>query len=83
MCAEDLGCHQVESLNDQIKCLQELPAENIVNSSILVGFRGAQAVVDKSFSNEPFLPDHPKALMSSGTYNKDVNVLLGNNRLTN
>jgi hypothetical protein len=81
--AEDLGCNQNEDINAQITCLQELPLENIVNSNIVVGFRGAQAVVDGSFSDEPFLPDHPKILMSSGMYNMDVNILLGNNRLNN
>ena len=80
-CTEDLGCGQSETLDNQIKCLQELPFENIVNSYIQVGFRGAQAVVDASFSDEPFLPDHPKFLMSSGMYNKNVNILLGSNRL--
>ena len=79
ICAEDLGCNQTESLNTQITCLQELTVANIVKSNC-VGFRGAQAVVDGSFSDQPFLPDHPKFLMSSGMYNKDVNILLGSNR---
>ena len=83
MCAEGLGCNQEDSLNTQIQCLQELPVDDIVESGIIVGFRGAQAVVDGSFSDEPFLPDHPKSLMSSGMYNKNVNILLGSNRLTN
>ena len=79
-CADGLGCNQSEMIDNQVKCLQELPFENIVNSNIQVGFRGVQAVVDESFSDEPFLPDHPKFLMSSGMYNKDVNILLGSNR---
>ena len=83
MCAEGLGCNQADSVNTQIKCLQELPVDDIVASGITVGFRGAQAVVDGSFSDEPFLPDHPKSLMSSGMYNKNVNILLGSNRLIN
>ena len=83
MCAEYLGCNQTEDINTQITCLQNLPADDFVNSNVQVGFRYAQAVVDGSFSNDPFLPDHPKFLMSSGTYNKDVNLMLGSNRLNN
>merc|ERR1719422_2047589 len=41
---------------------------------------GPQAVIDISFSKNSFLPDRPKRLMDNGTYNKDVNILLGSNR---
>ena len=79
-CAKYLGCNQSEVINTQITCLQNLPADDFVNSYYQVGYRGPQAVVDESFSDDPFLPDHPKFLMSSGRYNKDVNIILGSNK---
>merc|ERR1712018_611804 len=41
---------------------------------------GPIAVIDSSFSDEPFLPDHPRNLIKDGNYHKDTAVLLGSNR---
>ena len=39
MCAEGLGCNQADGVNTQIKCLQELPVDNIVESGFIDTFR--------------------------------------------
>ena len=78
--ADALNCSLTTSISSQIKCLQEVPLEEIVSTSVQVGYKGAQAVVDGAFADYPFLPDHPKLIMSSGGYNNDINVMLGVNR---
>ena len=78
--AQSVGCEFKENVTEQINCLQQVDVETLANSPIQNGFSTANAVVDGTFVKEPFLPDHPKALMESGEYNKNVNVLLGCNR---
>ena len=75
-----LDCNIIDSVDEQIKCLQRIDAVDIMHAEYQIGYMGAQAVVDSSFSENPFLPDHPRQLMIDGSYNKDVNVLLGSNR---
>lgn len=78
MAVSSVGC----DANTQflVDCLQNTSVQNFYNGSEVQGHLGAQAVVDGGFSNTPFLPDHPIALMASGEYNYNVNVLLGSNR---
>ena len=81
MAASSVGCEFSGDITEQIECLQSVPVEYFINgSAVLSGHLGAQAVVDGSFSNNPFLPMHPRDLMISGQYNSKVNVLLGCNR---
>ena len=77
-----LNCSFTTDVNDQIQCLQNVSLDKILSSSIQVGYKGAHAVIDGNFATKPFLPDHPKSIMSKGLYNKDVNILLGSNRYT-
>ena len=76
-----MGCKNTEGISKQIECLQTVDPATLRNADVNVGHMGPQAVVDGTFSDKPFLPDHPKQLMSSGIYYKDVNMLLGSNRL--
>ena len=78
---EALGCNIYQSIDEQVQCLQSIDPDSIrSDTEYQIGYMGAQAVVDSSFSSTPFLPDHPRQLMIDGSYNKDVNVLLGSNR---
>ena len=77
---ESVGCGVFQNITEQIKCLQEIDVKTLASSPIQNGFNGANAVVDGKFSKKPFLPDHPKKLMESGNYNKNINLLLGCNR---
>ena len=53
---------------------------SIINCPVQVGHMGPIAVIDSSFSDDPFLPDHPRNLIEDGNYHKDTAVLLGSNR---
>lgn len=41
---------------------------------------GAQAVIDGSFTDVPFLPYSPREIMDSGLYNHNVSLILGFNK---
>ena len=41
---------------------------------------GAQAVIDGTVSDSPFLPKSPKEILKSGDYTHNVGVLLGYNK---
>ena len=69
-----------ENIEDQVECLQTQDPISILNCPVQVGHMGPIAVVDGSFSDEPFLPDHPRNLIKDGNYHKDAAVLLGSNR---
>jgi len=75
-----LGCNITENIDDQIECLQMIDPLSILNCEIQVGHMGPQAVLDTTFSDYPFLPNHPRQLIMDGNYNKDASVLLGSNR---
>ena len=34
-------------------------------------------VTDFSYSDEPFIPDHPDKLIAEGAFPKDINVIIG------
>ena len=34
-------------------------------------------VTDFSYSDEPFIPDHPDKLIAGGDFSKDINVIIG------
>ena len=78
---EALECNMTENIEDQVECLQTLDPISILNCPVQVGHMGPIAVIDSSFSDEPFLPDHPRNLIKDGNYHKDTAVLLGSNRL--
>ena len=69
-----------ENIDDQVKCLKKLDPISILNCEIQVGHMGPQAVIDSSFSDNPFLIDHPRQLIKDGNYHKDTAVLLGSKR---
>ena len=78
--AQYVGCKFNENITEQINCLQQVDVETLANSPIQNGFSAANAVIDASYTGDPFLPMHPKTLMELGWYNYDKNVLLGCNR---
>lgn len=54
--------------------------ERLLRTTLQNGPNGAQAVIDNTFSNSPFLPISPKEILKSGEYSQDVGLLLGCNK---
>ena len=77
LAASSVGCDKGEA---QIHCLQSVSVERLLKTPISSGPNGAHAVIDGSFSDDPFLPLSPKEILSSGDYNNNVSLLLGYNK---
>jgi carboxylesterase type B len=77
LAASSVGCDNGEA---QVHCLQRVSVERLLKTSRRSGPNGAQAVVDGSFTDFPFLPLSPREIMNSGAYNNNVSLLLGYNK---
>ena len=75
-----LGCNSEE---DELNCLQEKAAEDIIVKSrfenVIPGRIIWMPAPDYGYSANPFIPGEPKDLMSSGNFNRDVEVIIGTN----
>ena len=75
--AKALGCDKED---DILTCLQGQEIANILSlTDLMEGAIVWMAVSDIDFTSEPFLPGNPDQLMSDGQFNKEIQVMLGNN----
>ena len=77
LAASSVGCDKGEA---QIHCLQSVSVDRLLKTPITSGPNGAQAVIDGSYTETPFLPMSPRDIMSSGKYNNNISLLLGYNK---
>ena len=77
LAASSVGCDEGDA---QLHCLQTVSVKRLLKTSLSSGPNGAQAVVDGSFTDVPFLPYSPRQIMESGFYNRNVSLILGYNR---
>ena len=76
-----LGCEFEEE--EELNCLQEKKAEDVIVKSrfenVLPGRIIWMPAPDYEYSENPFIPGEPEDLMSSGNFNRDVEVIIGTN----
>ena len=77
MASSSVGCDKGDA---QLHCLQTVSVKRLLKTSLSTGPNGAQAVIDGSFTDVPFLPYSPREIMNSGFYNHNVSLILGYNK---
>ena len=77
LAASSVGCDEGDA---QLHCLQTVSIKRLLKTELSTGPNGAQAVIDGSFTDVPFLPYSPREIMDSGLYNHKVSLILGYNK---
>ena len=81
-----MGCESTFGATSQAECLRNLTTHAIVVehpgtfSRSQLGPKGTQAVIDGSYSENPFLPKSTVYGLKSGEYNANVDILAGSNK---
>jgi carboxylesterase type B len=77
--ADELGCDGSLASQDLVKCMQKLPAYDIVNNFIKYAEDTRFKPIVDDFSSKPFLPIDPLQAFEKGSFN-DVPLMIGNNK---
>ena len=77
LAASSVGCDEGDA---QLHCLQTVSIKRLLKTDLSTGPNGAQAVIDGSYTDVPFLPYSPREIMESGLYNHNVSLILGYNK---
>jgi len=70
-----LGCSDIEA---RLDCLRKLPVEAFCLMDVPMELMSQPAIDD--FSEDPFLPVDPKVAIVEGSYNSQVDIILGMNK---
>ena len=84
--AGEMGCNSTLGSANQVECLRNLTTYEIVVKHpgtfgrSMLGPKGTQAVIDGSYSDNPFLPHSTRYILKSSEYNKNIDILSGSNK---